>query len=189
MASKKLTSEQENWLFLNFPNKTNRELAESLTTMIMKENEKKLARLKRLLEEDFSDGARKVITRKIKAIEKFAGVSESLVKRYARNLHCPRKTREHLVMCNQEKAKATNIKRWLKKAEKVERIMEWLRTFDEKDVRYCFIDGEGQLKSFRVSINKFNRYEGYDRGIYLTSQYIAEVGLLRVNASLYRTTA
>ena len=189
MASRKLTSEQENWLFLHFPDKTNKELAEELTAMIRKENEKQLARLKRLLEEDFSEGARKVILRKIAAIEKFTGVSESLVKRYARNLHCPRKTREHLVQCNQEKAKATNIKRWLKKGEKVERIMDWLRTFDEKDIRFCFIEGEGQLKSFRVSINKFNRYEGYDRGIFLTSQFIAEVGLLRVNASLFRTTS
>ena len=109
MASRKLTSEQENWLFLHFPDKTNKELAEELTAMIRKENEKQLARLKRLLEEDFSEGARKVILRKIAAIEKFTGVSESLVKRYARNLHCPRKTREHLVQCNQEKAKATNI--------------------------------------------------------------------------------
>lgn len=55
MASRKLTSEQENWLFLNFPNKTNKELAEELTEMILKENQKKLARLNLLLEEDFSD--------------------------------------------------------------------------------------------------------------------------------------
>ena len=67
--------------------------------------------------------------------------------------------------------------------------MEWLRTFDEKDIRYCFIEGEGQLKSVRVSINKFNRYEGYDRGICLTSQFIGEVGLLRVVALIDASTA
>lgn len=187
MAKKKLTIELQNWLFLNFPDKTNKELAEELSEMIKKENKKQLARLKRLLEEDFSDGARQVITRKINALEKFNGVSESLVKRYARDLHCPRKSRKHLISCNQEKAKATNIKRWLQKAEKVEHIMDWLRTFDEKDIRYCILEGEGQLKSLRVSINKFNRYEGYERGVFLSSQHIPEVGLLRVNASLYRT--
>lgn len=188
MARKKLTSEQENWLFMHFPDMTNKELAKELSTMIDKENQKQLARLNRLLEEDFSDGARKVIMRKIAAIEKFKGVSESLIKRYARNLHCPRKSRTHLVICNQEKAKATNLKRWIKKAEKVEHIMDWLRTFEEKDIRYCVIDGDGQLKSFRVSINKFNRYEGYERSVFLTSQFIPEVSLLRVHASLYRTT-
>jgi hypothetical protein len=188
MASRKLTSEQENWLFLNFPNKTNKELAEELTEMILKENQKKLARLNLLLEEDFSDGARKVITRKIESIEKFTGISESLVKRYARNLHCPRKSRLHLVLCNQEKAKATNIKRWLKKAEKVEHIMEWLRTFDLKDIRYCFVKDESQLKSFRTTINRFNRYEGYERSVFLSSQFVPEANLLRVNATLYRTT-
>ena len=34
MARKKLTSQQENWLFLHFPDKTNKELAEKLTEMI-----------------------------------------------------------------------------------------------------------------------------------------------------------
>lgn len=187
MARRKLTIELQNWLYLNFPDKTNKELAEELSEMIRKDNQKQLTRLRQLLDEDFSDGARKVIVRKIQDIEKFTGVSESSIKRYARNLHCPRKSRMHLISCNQEKAKATNIKRWLKKAEKVEHIMDWLRTFDEKDVRYCFVDGDGQLKSFRVSINKFNRYEGYERGVFLTSQHIPEVGLLRVIASLYRT--
>lgn len=186
MAKRKLTSEQENWLFLHFPDMTNRELAERLSEMIRSDNQKQLARLKCLLKEDFHDGARRLIERKIEALEKFNGVSVSLVKRYARNLHCPRKSRLHLIACNQEKAKATNIKRWLQKAEKVEHFTEWLRTFEEKDVRCCYVTGESQLKSYRASINKFNRYEGYEMGIYLTSQHIPEVGLLRVRASLYR---
>lgn len=186
MANRKLTSEQENWLFLHFPDKTNRELAEELSEMIRKENQKQLARLRRVMDEDFGPATKKAIRRRIDALEKFTGVSESLVKRYARNLHCPRKSRLHLIACNQRKAKATNIKRWLQQAEKVEHIMEWLRTFEEKDVRCCFVDDEGQLKSFRVSINKFNRYEGYEKGVYLTSQHIPEANLLRVRASLYR---
>ncbi len=188
MAKRKLSPEHENWLYLHFPEMTNRELAEELSEMIRRDNKIQLTRLKRMLEEDFGDGARKVITKKIEAIEKFNGVSVSLIKRYARNLHCPRKSREHLVACNQEKAKATNIKRWMKKAEKVEHIMDWLRTFDEKDIRFCFIENEGQLKSFRASINKFNRYEGYYKSVYLSAQFLSDVKLLRVNASLYRTT-
>ena len=188
MARKKLTSEQENWLFLHFPDTTNKDLAKGLTEMILKDNQKQLVRLKHLLNEDFSEGARRIIIRKIEALEKFKGVSESLVKRYARNLHCPRKSRLHLVMCNQEKAKATNFKRWLKKAEKVEHIAEWLHTFDLKDIRYCFIENEGQLRSIRSAINRFNRFEGYEQSIFLTSQYFPEVKLLRVNATLYRTT-
>lgn len=188
MANRKLTPQQENWLYLHFSDKTNRELAEELTEMIRKDNQKQLARLNHLLEEDFSESAKKIILRKIKALEKFKGISVSLVKRYARNLHCPRKSRMHLLMCNQEKAKATNIKRWLKKAEKVEHVMEWLRTFDLKDIRYCYVEDESKLKSFRTSINKFNRYEGYERSIFLTSQFIPEISLLRVSAILYRTT-
>lgn len=188
MAKKKLTSEQENWLFLNFPNKTNKELAEELTEMVRNENQKKLTRLNHFLMEDLDETTKKVFIRKIKAIEKFNGISESLVKRYARELHCPKKSRLHLVTCNQEKARSTNLKRWLKKAEIVDIFAEWLRTFDEKDVRFCFVSSQGQLKSYRVSINKFNRYEGYERCVYLTSNFIPEVNLLRVYASLYRTT-
>lgn len=188
MANRKLTPQQENWLYLHFSDKTNRELAEELTEMIRKDNQKQLARLNHLLEEDFSESAKKIILRKIKTLEKFKGISESSIKRYARKLHCPRKSRMHIMICNQEKAKATNFKRWLKKAERVDQIAEWLRTFDLKDIRYCFIEDEGQLRSFRTSISKFNRFEGYERSIYLTSQYFSEVGLLRVNAVIYRTS-
>ena len=35
---KLLNNEQENWLYANYPNKTNRELAEKLTEMVKKEN-------------------------------------------------------------------------------------------------------------------------------------------------------
>ena len=187
MAKKNLTFEQQNWLFMHFPEMTNRELAEKLTEMVKADNKKQLARLKPLLEENFSEGARKIISKKIEALEKFSGFSEAFVKRYARELKCPPKSRIHLVSCNQQKARATNIKKWQQKAEKVEHIMDWLRTFDEKDIRFCTIEGDGQLKSYRVSINKFTRYEGYDRGVYLTSEFIPEVSLLRVRATLYRT--
>ena len=188
MASRKLNAEQENWLFFHYPNMKNKDLAEELTAMIRKENAKMLTRYRKLLDEDFNGSTRKIIMRKIYALENFSGISEALVKRYARELHCPPKTREHMISCNQEKAKSTNIKRWLKKAEKVEHIIEWLRSFKEKEIRYCLVDGDGQLKSMRVSINKFNRFEGFEKRVYLTSVFIPEVSLLRVNASLYRTT-
>lgn len=185
MARRKLTLEQENWLFLHYTVMTNKELSMYLTQWVENENKKQLERLNRLLKEDFSDGARKVITKKIDALNKFNGISVPLVKRYARELHCRPKTREHIVSCNKEKAKATNIKRWMKKAEKVDNIMEWLRTFDEKDMRVCIMD-EGKVKSFQTSINKFNRDEGYAKGIYLASKYIPDAKLLRVHASSYR---
>lgn len=186
MPNRKLTPEQQNWLYLHYAEMTNKELASYLTEWIRKENEKQLERLNMLFKEDFSKGAKKVITQKIEAIEKFNGVSEALVKRYARNLHCRPKSREHIISCNQAKAKATNLKRWLDKAEKVVHVMEWLRTFEEKDVRFCMMEDKNQYKSFLASISKFNRYEGYDRGVYLTSQFISEANLLRVQASLYR---
>ena len=187
MANRRLTPEQENWLYLNYPEMTNKELASYLSEWIKKDNQKQLERMKALVQEDFCEGTKKILFKRIEAMEKSKGISVSLIKRYARRLHCRSKSREHIISCNQEKAMATNLKRWQKKAEKVEHIMEWLRSFKEKDIRYCFIEGEGQLRSFRVSINKFNRYEGYERCVYLTSEYISEVNLLRVNAHLYRS--
>lgn len=188
MARRKLTPEQENWLYLHYPEMTNKELSTFLSEWTEKDNQKQYERLKKLLEEDFSDGARKIIIKKMNAIERYNGVSVTLIKRYAKILHCRPKSREHIILCNQEKAKNTNLKRWLKKAEKVEHIMEWLRSFDEKDVRFCSIEDRNQLKSFQVSINKFNRYEGYGKQVYLSSQFIPEAKLLRVHASLYRAT-
>ena len=186
MANRKLTLEQQNWLFLHYAEMTNKELASHLTVWIRNDNEKQLERLQMLFKEDFSKGARKVIEKKIEAIGKFKDVSESLVKRYARILHCRPKSREHIISCNQAKAKATNIKRWLDKAEKVEHVMDWLRTFEEKDIRFCIMQDRAQYKSFLASISKFNRYEGYDKGVYLTSQYLSDANLLRVQATLYR---
>ena len=186
MARRKLTTEQENWLYLHYTVMTNKELALYLTKWVENDNKKQLERLNRLLKEDFSEGARKVIVKKIEALEKFNGISVPLIKRYARELHCRPKSREHIVSCNQEKAKSTNIKKWMKKAEKVDNIMEWLRTFEEKDMRYCFVQEE-QVRSFQVSINKFNRNEGYDKGFYLASMYMPDANLLRVHASQYKT--
>jgi len=187
MSKRKLKPDDENWLFLNFPNKSNRELANELSERMRVENMKMKQRLVKLMDEDFSEEAKKIITRKLEAIDKFSGVSESLIKRYAREMHCPRKSRVHLLESNQKKARTTNLKRWLKKAEKVEHIMEWLRTFDEKDIRYCIIDSPQQLKSFQVSINRFNRQEGYGKGIYLISEHLPDAGLLRVKGSINRS--
>lgn len=185
MVKRKLPPKYEDWLFLHYPDKTNKELAEELSRMLRRENQKQLDNFKLLLKEDFCDTTMRVIQRKIDSLERFSGISESSVKRYARILHCPKKSSKHLMICNQEKANVTNTRRWLKKAERVEHIMEWLRTFEEKDIRYCIINNDGQLRSIRVSINKFNRIEGYNRGVYLAPQYFPGVGLLRVTASLY----
>ena len=185
MALCRLNPEQENWLFMNYANKTNKELAEELSEMVKKKNEKQLVRLNQLLNEDFDPCIKKQIQKNIENIKNSSSVSVPLVKRYARKLHCPRKSRMHLLRCNQEKARITNRKRWLDKAEEVDNIMPWLRSIDVHQTRYCKISSEGQLKSIRVSINKFNRYEGYEKGVYLTSQQLPEVGLLRVVSSIY----
>ncbi len=187
MVKRKLPPKLEEWLFLHYPEKTNKELAEELSEMLRRENQKQLDKFKLLLKEDYCDTTMRVVQRKIDSLERFSGISESSIKRYAQMLHCPRKSKEHLLICNQEKAKVSNSRRWLKKAERVEHIMEWLRTFEYKDIRYCIINDDGQLRSIRVSINKFNRLEGYNRGIFLIPQHIPEVGLLRVTASLYET--
>jgi hypothetical protein len=186
MVKRKLPPELENWLFLHYSDKTNKELAAELNEMLKRENQKQLERLYLLLEEDFCDNTKKVIQRQIDAILEFKGISESSVKRYAHVHHFPKKSRKHIVYCYQGKARATNIKRWLKKAEKVEHIMEWLRTFDLKSNRCCIVEDEGKLKSMKVSINKYNRYEGYEQGILLAYEYIPEVCLLRVYATPYR---
>ena len=184
MATKKLSPKEEKWLLTNYPNMSNRELAEQLTKMIEKENKSLLRRLKGLKEEDFSESARKIIKRQICSLENFSGISEALVKKYARALNCPRKTRKHLVICNQKKAQATNIKRWKKKAEKVKKVSDWLHSFGEKEIRYCFIEGNEQLQQFQEAINKYNQNEGSLLNMSLSSSFIPEVSVLRVRSSL-----
>lgn len=185
MANKKMSPELEEWFFLHYSDKTNKELAEELTEKMKRDNQKQLERLRIMLEDDFSDSAKRVIQNEIDAIMNFKGISEASVKRYARMLHCPKKSRKHMAYCNQGKARITNVRRWQQRAEKVEHIMDWLRTFDLKSNRCCIVEDEGKLKSIKVSINKFNRYEGYIRGIFLSFEYIPEVCILRVFAKPY----
>ena len=176
------------WLYDNFSSKSNQELADILTDMVRKENEIQISRLETILKNVTQKSVIKAIESELEWRKAFNGLSASYIKHAGMRLKCSKKSFEYVSSTNREKAKATNIKRWLKKAEKVEHVVEWLRSFKEKDIRFCIIEGDGHLKSMRVSINKFNRYEGYNRRIYLTSQFIPEVCLLRVNASLFRTT-
>lgn len=185
MALKRLSPEQENWLFMNYANKTNKELAEELSEIVKNKNERQLVRLKEILKEDFDPFVKKQILMDIETLKNSSSVSVAMVKRYARKLNCPRKSRIHMLRCNQEKARKTNHKRWLEKAEEVDNIMLWLRSISAHQTRYCKINSEGQLRCIRASINKYNRYEGYERGIYLTSQLFQEIDLLRVVSSVY----
>ena len=188
MARCYLNRKQEMWLYDNFSSKSNQELADILTDMVRKENEIQISRLEAILKNVTQKSVIKAIESELEWRKAFNGLSASYIKHAGMRLKCSKKSFEYVSSTNREKAKATNIKRWLKKAEKVEHVVEWLRSFKEKDIRFCIIEGDGHLKSMRVSINKFNRYEGYNRRIYLTSQFIPEVCLLRVNASLFRTT-
>ena len=77
MATRKLTSEQENWLFDHYPDMTNKEIAKELTMMVQKDIDRQLKRFRQLLEEDFNGCTKKMILRKIQALEKFSGISES----------------------------------------------------------------------------------------------------------------
>ena len=89
----------------------------------------------------------------IKAIESelewrktFTGLSASYIKHAGMRLKCSKKSFEYVSSSNREKAKATNIKRWLKIAQSPENPPEWLMNFKKGETRICLLHNESDLR-------------------------------------------
>mgnify|MGYP003296819956 CR=1 FL=1 len=112
----------------------------------------------------------------------FEELSEAYVKHYATRLHCPSKSKALISYSSRKKAWATNVKKWEQKARNVDNIAEYIRSMRVREIRICRVNSDIQVCSYRNAISKFNQNEGYDAGIFLTSQYIKEAKLMRIEA-------
>lgn len=76
-----LNGEQENWLYVNYPDKTNEELAKELTAIVKKENIKQADRLKALLDGITDPATEKAARSKIASLLMFEGVNAEFVRK------------------------------------------------------------------------------------------------------------
>lgn len=185
---KYLNAELENWLYTNYPNMTNQEIANDLSEKIIKDNQKKAKRLSELVEHVNDSMLQKSIKRDIANLLMFKGITADYVRKYARKLGCQKKSIFLRTESARKKAAITNIKKWQEKAEKVEAPMEWFSTFIPKDTKVCIVKDSKELSAIRTAMYRWNRQEGFAKGIFLSSSFVTEANLLRVQATENRAT-
>ena len=183
MAKTFITSDYDSWLYDNYPNKSNKELASLLTSMIGKENKEQLERLYRMRPLITQKTLRQTLDRQIAWRERFTKVTVNMVKKAALRLANLRKSPLFLSSSNRTKARTTNVRKWQTQAKSVENADAWLRTFRSREVRICRLYNAGDIRRIRNAVNNFNRIESISRGIVFNTELIREANLLRVVAS------
>ena len=183
-----LNEELENWLYTNYPYMTNQQLADELTKKVTAVNQKEVKRLNDILCNIKNPTIEKTVKMHIANLLMFKGISSDYVRKYASKIGCQRKTIALRAESARKKAASTNIKRWLTKAERVEVPMDWFRTFYNNETRICLVKNAREVKSIRTAMSRWNRLEGFDRGIFLSSSYIEEANILKVQATINRAT-
>lgn len=183
---KLLNNEQENWLYANYPDKTNKELADILTEMVRQENLRQIERLEGVLRGLTDKVLINEIKKRIASYNMFRGISVDYVKKQSQILKCPPKSASLISETSRKRAEETNIKLWKTKAENVTSHIIWFRSFNIHDTKVCNVKGDKDMKSIRTAMSRWNRLEGYDKGIFLESSYVKKANLLIVKARINR---
>ena len=186
MAIKILSREAENWLMDHFSEMTNKELAEHLNKMLMKENRKQQEELKTILKDVTHPQTRHTLLNNLEQLQKFKGIDATYVRHVAKRIGCPPKSDEHISKCNRLKAKTTKFKYWLEHAQVVDSYMKWFRSFRVREVRYCKVKSYQDFSVVRSTISTWNKLEGEDCNIKLKGFYEKEILVIKIQALPYR---
>ena len=182
MAKKLLNAVQEKWLMDNYHSKSNKDLADELSEMVRIENKKTIDRLEKLLPDVTYMPTRKSVEHQIEKMKSFQGFTEAYVRHVATRIGCKPKSKALISEYSRQKAHDTNIKKWMKKARKVENIAAYLRTMRAREIRICIVENIAYLNTFRNAISRFNQGEGFESSIEIFNEYISEANLLRLEA-------
>lgn len=184
MAKKLLNSTQEEWLKKNYSFMSNVELAEQLSQMVMEENLKTIERLEKLLPDITYQPTRKSVEHQIERMKNFKGFTEAYIRSVSARLECRSKSKALISQYGKDKAHDTNIKKWKKKAQKVENIAAFLRTMRVREIKICIVESEAYLNTFRNAVYRLNQGEGLMSGIEIYYEHISEANLLRLVAKV-----
>lgn len=184
MAKKLLNASQEKWLMENYCTLSNKDLADRLTQMVKSEYQKTIDRLERLLPDISHKPTRCTVERQLLQMKTFAGFTEAYVRHTAKRLGCPKKKNSLISEYCKKKAHDTNIKKWMKKATKVENYAEYLRSMRVREIRICIVENDAKLNTLRNAISRYNANESKKTGIDLYSRYIEDAHLMRIEARL-----
>lgn len=174
--------EHEEWFRENYSSMSNEEILPVLTQMVRKSNEEKIENLKSILNNVTQKTVRASIEKEIAWREAFKGFDISYIKKVAYRLKCRRKLKSVKSIAGHERARATNIIRWKKKAQSVPHPYSWLRTFRCSESRTCIVTTTSEVNQMRNAIKNFNKYDSETVGFHLTTELIKEADILRVKA-------
>ena len=182
MARTYLLPEHVSWLMENYSTMSNDAIVKTLNQMMSKSNAEKIRNLRIILCDVTQKSVQRSIENEIAWREAFKGVNTSYVKKVAHRLRCRGKSRIIKSNAGQERARATNIIRWKKKAQSVPHPYTWLRTFRRNENRICLVSSTSELNAIRNAIKNFNKYDSVMEGFHFTTEYIKEADILRVKA-------
>ena len=182
MARSFLTKEHEMWLYENYRNISNEELASILTKKVSKENDKQIELLTKVLENVTQKTIRKKVENELKWRKSFKDLSATYIKHAAMRIKCPQKSFNLISKMGKERARATNIIRWKKKASIITHPYEWLKSFFIGETRICLVPSKQELIRIRNAVNTFNRIDSDLYGFSFSTEHVKNTDLLRVHA-------
>lgn len=184
-----LTSDQENWLFEHYPNHPNNVLAEKLTEMVRKENEKRISQLEKLLPSVTDAHVSREIRRRVNKLRSFKSISPGYVRTIARRIGCPHKSTAIRTRIARSSAFEMHYKRWKEIAVVTDLPpMQFFRSIQLNEVRVIKYASQKDIRHMRVYLSSWNRTEGFEKGIYITASQIPDTCILRYEATYNRAT-
>lgn len=182
MSKSLLNDYHRSWLFANYANKSNEELAILLTEMVAKENSIEIERLKARLQFVTSLPLRRRIEKEIEKRENFKPYTADSIKKLAARIGCPKKSMVLTAEANRAKALATNIKKWEKIAQPVGDPLPWLRSFSAREVRIVRVMTPKEKRKIQDAIFNYNNTESIATGLVFSSEAVRGTKLMRVVA-------
>ena len=182
MARSYLLPEHEEWLRENYCSMSNEDIVRDLSKMVRKSNEEKIESLRTILHDVTQKSVRKSIEKEIAWREAFKGFDTDYIKKVANRLKCKSKLKAIRSNAGVERARATNIIRWKKKAQAVPHPYSWLRTFRCNECRTVIVTSASELNAVRNAIKNFNKYDSEIIGFHFSTEHIKEAEILKVKA-------
>lgn len=184
-----LNTEQENWLYLHYPDMSNADLAEHLTCMVKEDNAKTISKLESLLNSMTDARAIRDMKRTIARLASFDKITPNYVRAHARKLHCPRKNIGLISESARAKAYARHYERWKSLAKEIDMpAMKFFRSLKLHETRVVRFESMKKLENFRSYMCNWNKEEGFFNGILIVSTHIPDTTILRFEATLNRAS-
>ena len=183
MAKSFLSKKHLVWLFENYANSSNQQLAMELTKMVRCENEEVIKALERLIESEQIKSKREAYKKEVRWRKSFKEITPNCVKKTAYRVFNLSKSSQYIQNTNAGKANKSRINRLYKKAEIVKEPLIWLKSFKQNEVRICVVENNGTIRKIRNAISHFNRVFKIEYGIHFYSEIIKGTNLLKVIAN------